>query len=585
MLLSWFQIRDPDAFWHLKVGEVMLERGEILRTNTLSSLYSSYPWANPEWLFEVILASVYKFGGFPAVAAFKAVTVALVVAALYFLNRSVAASRLVSVLLVLLVLGAIRHRLTERPHLFSFAFFAVSALLAEHCRRTTSRTVLVVSALMYVVWSNIHPGLVFGLMYLYALAIAECVFREPGTKGWPAGSRRLLAMACACTLASLCNRLGVGILTYGPKHHVYHQLVGIREFSPATFLSDPVFFLTGAFAAGAAIVSWKLVDRALLVVGGLFFVLAATYQRNVPEFTIVAATILAGVLPGKIRWGEGLRGRGGVLSVLCGLLAAFSLVWSLAWDRNYPFRWGVGPREDLLPAGAADFMLRESLPENLYNQFGLGGYLAFRLYPRYRVFQDGRIPAYPIEFLSALQSGHRDLNFREFFKARNVNTALVEIANLGMFSETEWAVVYWDSKHAVVVRRSAVSPALRERLEYRYYRPGVSLHAPGSEAVALRMEHEMRRNARDRRFPFYGPHFDLAHLMLIVGRKNEASHALDRAERTGPDFVEAWLEIAKEWLLLSQPVRARAAAEAGLELDPRNSELLSILAQTAAGSS
>ena len=62
---------DPDVLWHLKTGQVMLERGALLRTNTFSSTYPDHPWPNPEWLFQVLLALLHRGGGFVAIGALK----------------------------------------------------------------------------------------------------------------------------------------------------------------------------------------------------------------------------------------------------------------------------------------------------------------------------------------------------------------------------------------------------------------------------------------------------------------------------------------------------------------------------------
>ena len=42
-LLSFTLTCDPDVPWHLKTGQVILERGALLRTNTFSSTWPDHP--------------------------------------------------------------------------------------------------------------------------------------------------------------------------------------------------------------------------------------------------------------------------------------------------------------------------------------------------------------------------------------------------------------------------------------------------------------------------------------------------------------------------------------------------------------
>src|SRR5262249_57203428 len=83
------------------------------------------------------------------------------------------------------------------------------------------------------------------------------------------------------------------------------------------------------------------------------------------------------------------------------LVAGFALValLSLPWLRPAgllysPERWPV--QDPALPVAAADYLA--TLPATrLYNAMDWGGYLAWRLAPRQRIFVDGRFQLYPPE--------------------------------------------------------------------------------------------------------------------------------------------------------------------------------------------
>jgi len=69
------------------------------------------------------------------------------------------------------------------------------------------------------------------------------------------------------------------------------------------------------------------------------------------------------------------------------------------------FGWGVNARR--LPGAACDYVERSGLQGPLYNDFGQGGYLIWRLGPAHPVFQDGRVPAYPAAFLREVYDSFR----------------------------------------------------------------------------------------------------------------------------------------------------------------------------------
>ena len=78
-------LEDPDYYWHLMNGELVLSNGGIPRTDPFSYTAGDRPWVMHEWLFEVILFVLYdRFG----VLAVQALTIGLAFASIYiaFLN-------------------------------------------------------------------------------------------------------------------------------------------------------------------------------------------------------------------------------------------------------------------------------------------------------------------------------------------------------------------------------------------------------------------------------------------------------------------------------------------------------------------
>src|SRR2546422_5724995 len=57
------QLYDPDYFWHLRTGQLILDTRGLPSHDPFSFTRPDAPWVLHEWLFEVMLYSVYSIGG------------------------------------------------------------------------------------------------------------------------------------------------------------------------------------------------------------------------------------------------------------------------------------------------------------------------------------------------------------------------------------------------------------------------------------------------------------------------------------------------------------------------------------------
>src|ERR1700733_13142391 len=63
-----FVLRDPDTFWHINVGQWMLQHGQVPRVDLYSYPMAGKPWIDTAWLSDVVYALAYDAGGWRAVA-------------------------------------------------------------------------------------------------------------------------------------------------------------------------------------------------------------------------------------------------------------------------------------------------------------------------------------------------------------------------------------------------------------------------------------------------------------------------------------------------------------------------------------
>jgi hypothetical protein len=553
-LLSHFKITEPDVFWHLKTGQVILETGRLVRTNLFSGSYPNYPWHNLEWLHQVVLAAAYDGLGWTGVAALKA-ALALATAGVVFFTLLRRAPRPgLAAAVTVIVLVAIRFRLSERPHLFSHLFLAATIWAVERSRREGGRIVWLLPPL-FALWSNIHPELTLGLAYLAAACAGDWIDGRRGTH-LPAGTlRRHLAALLLSAAATLANPetfrvvlTPFSLLAGGPADTPIH------EFQRTTFATEPVFWVLAAAVALALLASRESRRWSTMLPLALLGAVGVMYVRTVTAFALAAAPLIHGGLAAVAAGGGARRRR--LVAFATAAVVVGALLWSVLLDRRAVHRWGSGPDEQFVPEAAANFILANNLPPNLYNRYNEGGYLVFRLYPRLGVFQDGR-GADPPAFAAALASATDGLAFERLLNQHRVATALVFTPEASQASRAgAWGVVFWDDTFALLVRRSPDNIPLLDRLEYRAYLPGRRIPTDqAGQALALR---EMRRNQEERARPSWRLAVETATLLRQQRDFAGAEGELRRAVAIAPGEPDAWASLSA--LLTTQGRSAEAAA-------------------------
>jgi hypothetical protein len=562
--LAFFRIPDPDVFWHLRTGQVILETGRLVRTNLFSSTWPDYPWHNMEWLFEVLLALAYRASGWAGVAAFK---IGCALAAAAILYRTLLERRprpFLASAVTIWLLALLRFRLTERPHIVTFVLFAATIWAVE--RRARGGRELWALPPLFALWSNCHPELTLALAYLAATVAGDWLDSARG-RPLPAGAiRREVLVLLACAAATLLNPEGWRvILSPVAMAREVSPVLAIWEFRRSTPAGNPLFFAQLAAVAALALLRRDLRSFSTLLPLAALGAVGVLYVRGTTAFAMASAPALyaglAGLAPPA---SPALRRR--LLEALVAAAAAAAVCWAVLLDRGLTYRWGYGPDDELFPAAAASFILANDLPPNLYNGYTLGGYLIWRLHPRMGVFVDGRGP-YPPEFYRAATGSHDGAALRRLYDDYRVNTALVGSTEAAMlFPAGEWGVVFWDTGYAVLVRRTPANAALLARLEYRALLPGRPL--PRDRTGLLQAVAEARRNQAERLRPDWSVALSAGIAQLRLWDLPAAEREMARAAELAPREPEPWAYLSVLRSMLGRPAEAAAAAEKARALDP-----------------
>ncbi len=165
-LLGCFPMADFDVWWHLRTGQLILERGAVPHTDWFTYTNATRPWIDIYWLFQVGLALLYRMGGATALVLLKAACGTAVVA-LSLVARRRGDKTWPIVIAWLPGVVMFTGRLCERPELFSLLFLA--GFLTVLGRAGERPRWLWLLPAIQILWVNCHGFFVLGPMVLGGL--------------------------------------------------------------------------------------------------------------------------------------------------------------------------------------------------------------------------------------------------------------------------------------------------------------------------------------------------------------------------------------------------------------------------------
>lgn len=471
------EIHDFDTFWQLQSGKYMVETGSFIRTD-LFTLAPDVPRFEHCWLHDLALYGLYQAGGYAALSVWKGLMIAAIAAALAAaaLRRGASLPALAIILPVFLLSAG---HWTARPQLWTFLIFALFVLLLERFRAAPSRSILWLVPLA-LLWANLHAGSILALAVLAAYLVGlggEALWRRQRH------GRRLGLLVATAVLVGAAS-----LLTPYPSDWLHTLLVSPQlgasvgaggeatgamtavfnmDWTPTTYRNSPLFFQALGVAAGIMLLGWRRLNLADFCLMAGLALMGLKLVRHTPFFYFAMIAILPVYLDAAVKpLRERLSSRVRQAVAISVLLAAGLWGWLFyqpLWRVYGPFQLGL--RTWHFPAAAADFVVAERLPKNLYNTYDWGGYLAWRLYPEYPVFWDQRQNSAEM-FRLGWEAMSGKPSWRDTFERFAVNTVVTRPLTIDtgqryplldrLRESPEWVLVFADDTALVFVRAESV---------------------------------------------------------------------------------------------------------------------------------
>ena len=506
-----FKISTYDVWWHLAYGELIADTGEIPRQDVFSFTAAGAERTDHEWAFQVLMYGLYQLGGSTALIVVKALWLGLIALLVHrFVTRETGLSPAAAALALVPFALAGHNRYVLRPDILSLGFAVILATALFRRRRSpsTAGDLWWIPGL-FVVWSNVHGGLIVGVvilvLYLAGRALELTWSRWRGIAGETDG-RPTPPTVLALLVLSLAGGLINPFLhhVYAVPFHitslhesgVFHNL----EWQPPQWPSHWLFFV---LAAGSALVvaatatgRWRGPDLPAILGWAFVTVIALKYVRNLAFFGLLAPIFLVAMIVRRPAGDPAPAWRDRLSGLLPAPLAAGVLVLlGVSFLTGNPrFATGFGVDARRLPVAAVDFLEATRPPGRLLNAHAFGGYAIWRLYPDTRVFIDGRDDIFAelrarlgraavdsrqwTELLDEYRIGYTLLGYidrLEEVRIPDPSGGPPRISRrpyaVNHFPPKDWALIYFDDLAMVHVRRDAEAAALIERYGYSHVYP------------------------------------------------------------------------------------------------------------------
>jgi hypothetical protein len=476
-------IVDPDLPGHLAYGLAHLESGDLpLRDPYSYSVAPSDVWVNHEWLFELTAATIFRSFGSTGLVVLQAAVWGLAGLLVMILVRRSSAAFVPSALLYLLFAAAAFASITIRPQLFSFLCLAILLTQLE-LARAGRLWVLATVPVLFLAWVNLHGGFLAGLCMLAAyaggLTLDAALKRSPAgdLEQSPQRPWRLAAAAVAATaLAFVCTFVNPYRAT------LWEFLVDslgrprpqISEWRPIGLDAQGILFLLMVALSGWALFAR---DRKRVPLAHVFMlvgtaVVSIRHSRHAAFFAMAAAAFVPGALadlyqrfvplPDEDLEPNQLRRFRLTYLVLLGP----ALLMNLNWPTRDTLTLRIRPTgNSRFPTGALRYLEEHDVSGNLVVHFDWAQLMIQRLYPKVRVFYDGRFrTVYGPEIEDAFfgfMHWEEQAGWRRALDDYPTDWVLLPTSyavTQRMLTLADWRVAYRDSQATLFCRDSAGAP-------------------------------------------------------------------------------------------------------------------------------
>jgi hypothetical protein len=451
IVLSQGPVRDPDVYWHVRLG------GEMLRTHSVAghaaawSLVPSHGhWVSSEWLAEIVLHGFVSAFGWRGMLVYQALTAVALLGALAYGLRPRGDAR-TNALVYALVAISLAPLFQARPQTLSLLFVVWLGVVCRDVlvHRRLPHVVVFVAATW--LWAQLHGLWLLAPLMLVVAAVGRLLDRR--SRDELRFARRAGTFAVVAIVVGCVNPVGPQSLLLPFTLHSATRT--INEWQPTNFVTYFTWGLLGL--VGLLVYAWarttERAPRAELFWTGALLAFGMLAFRNVPVATLLLAPIAAHRLarPRSLQNTTHTERRillsaGVALGMVAVLVAALGAVSGRPIPSGSPTRLAAA--------------LDDGRPHRVLDAYNTGGIVLAFAGPRVRVGIDGRADYYGSHYIDrysdmiAMRAG-----WQRLFNQLNPDAAIVVASGplVAWLSQHGWNVTQHQGQYVLLLKNGSTA--------------------------------------------------------------------------------------------------------------------------------
>jgi hypothetical protein len=470
---------DGDTGYHIRTGEVILQTWNVPKQDIYSLHVPPLKWTAHEWMAEIIMAVIFRFVGLTGIVVFFAFLLAMTHWLLYRMLRSKSQDILLCTCITMLATATSSTHWLARPHSFSLLLTVIWCHCLDRFQYNNDRALMYLPLLM-LFWVNLHGGYFIGLVLLAIYLTGNVVYSISGRpdqlQRYRVKAKSLFLVLIATVVICAINPYGFEILWF-PIRVTSDRFVmdHVTEFMSPNFHDVLPFKYMLLAAIGMLALSRSPLNLIEVAVITLLSYMALYSGRHVSLFAIVAAPLLLRMAASIIdrmpqTFLRYYRNRNLNLNAIdTSLQGYFWPVISVLFVSGLVLTGALKYQFDdkKFPVVAVEFLKKETVTGNMFNNDEFGDYMIFAAWPAYRVFMDGRSDMYGEKLGSAyLTVANVQPGWKEILGKYDISWIIFDTYSAltaALRDQRDWQPIYSDRVATIFVKKDAAHEPLLAR--------------------------------------------------------------------------------------------------------------------------
>lgn len=456
--------KDPDIWWHIRVGDWIAQHHAVPRFGIFSQ-HIERPWIAYSWAFDLLVSGVHNMFGLPAIPVLLICLEILISLVLLLGIVRIADSFWWGWCIATVAIFA-SYTDFLRPVQLTLLFFTLELVLIFETEREGDDKLLYWMGPLFLIWANSHIQFVYGIavlgLYVVSRIVSLIFGRASHGDGRPASAAKLLGIFGLAILGSCIGpnwALPYKVaLEYTGQTYVYQAIVEMRamDFRSPDHYVELLLLMAACFAVGRS--SRRDLFRPMLLI--VTAIVSFRSLRDMWFCSMAAAFVIAEAVRerSKAPIAESADHNRRVwepIGYAAVTVAALVLAFAFAIKHDIRTPAIVADVDHIFPLRAAEFIANSHLQGPMYNNFNWGGFLIYDLRDQ-PVSIDPRTDLYGDDAVRRSAATTSALNWQSDPDLVRANLILIErslpLAS-ALTNDAQYRLVYQDQIAMVFVKQ------------------------------------------------------------------------------------------------------------------------------------